>query len=330
MRILKIAGTTLAASIVIGIALLIATSQLVKESGPLAEAKTVVIPHGVNARGIGILLTNNGVVASPILFQAAAYIYAHNGLRAGEYEFPSGTSPYEAVQIIRSGKTVAHWFTVPEGLTSAEILADLALETALTGDAPANVQEGSLMPDTYRYSYGDKKTVLLERMHSLAQKTLNELWEMRAPNIPLRSKEDAIILASVVEKETGRADERPRIAGVFYNRLRLPMRLQSDPTVVYAIEHHDGKPLGRTLTHDDLAFASSINTYASDGLPSQPICNPGRAALEAVLHPEQHDFLYFVADGNGGHRFARSLDEHNRNINAYHKILPLQKPINTR
>jgi UPF0755 protein len=181
-----------------------------------------------------------------------------------------------------------------------------------------------LLPETYKYSYGDTRAGLIARMQEAMQKRVGEIWAARDETVPLTSPEQMVVLASIVEKETGKADERPRIAGVFYNRLKVNMRLQSDPTVIYALTQGKGE-LGRALTHDDLSFVSPINTYASDGLPPQPICNPGRAALEAVTHPEHHNYLYFVADGTGGHAFAADLATHNANINRWHDALDGKK-----
>jgi UPF0755 protein len=179
--------------------------------------------------------------------------------------------------------------------------------------------EGSLLPETYRYSYGDSRAGMISRMQKSMQDALNELWPKRDPAIPLKSPLEAVIMASIIEKETGKAVERPRIAGVFYNRMRSNMRLQSDPTVIYAITLAKG-PMNRELVHDDLAFASPFNTYTRDGLPPEPICNPGRAALEAALHPEQNDFLYFVADGTGGHVFSKDLAAHNQNVTKWNAV----------
>jgi len=187
----------------------------------------------------------------------------------------------------------------------------------LTGQIEVMPAEGSLLPETYRYDYGDSRAGLIARMKKAMQDRLNEIWATHDADIPLHSPQEALILASIVEKETGKVEERPRIAGVFYNRLHTNMRLQSDPTVIYAITK-GRDTLDRPLTHDDLTFASPINTYTSDGLPPQPICNPGVAALQAVMHPEHHNFLYFVADGTGGHAFAADLATQNQNINHWH------------
>jgi UPF0755 protein len=286
--------------------------------GPLSEKKTVVIPHGASVHEIAGLLDSNGVIYNAFAFRAAAKLLASDQLKAGEYEFTPHQSMADAIAMMHDGRSVVHMFTVAEGLTSAEIVTLLKNNTLLTGDV-ATPAEGSLLPETYRYSYGDSRAGMVARMQKAMQEILTELWSARDTSISLTAPEQAITLASIVEKETGKVAERPRIAGVFYNRLRQNMRLQSDPTVIYAIVKMRG-PMGRELEHGDLAFPSAYNTYASDGLPPGPICNPGRAAIEAVLHPEQNDFIYFVADGTGGHVFARDLAEHNQNVTKWNAL----------
>lgn len=281
--------------------------------GPLKENKTIVIPHGTSTHEIGEILNNNGVVYDATLFTLASRIIANNALKAGEYQFIPNQSLSDIVLMIHDGKSVIHMFTVAEGLTSSEIVHLLRNSPALAGDITTIPPEGTLLPETYRYSYGDTRSGMINRMQKSMQDLIHELWTSHDPSLPLKTPEEAIIMASVIEKETGKPVERPRIAGVFYNRLHINMRLQSDPTVIYALTQGKG-PLDRDLTHEDLSFSSPINTYASDGLPSQPICNPGRAALEAALHPETNNYLYFVADGTGGHAFSRDLNEHNQNV----------------
>jgi UPF0755 protein len=191
----------------------------------------------------------------------------------------------------------------------------------MAGDIVTLPTEGSLLPETYNYSYGDSRAGIIFRMQKAMQETLNTLWEKRDPALTLKSPQEAVIMASIIEKETGKSDERARVAGVFINRLRQNMRLQSDPTVIYAIIRANGM-LDHDLNHNDLAFPSPYNTYMSDGLPPGPICNPGRAALEAALHPEVNDYLYFVADGSGGHVFAHNLVTHNQNVTHWNEVKP--------
>lgn len=281
--------------------------------GPIRNKTTILIPYGTNVRDVGRLLSNNGIIYNSYLFRMAAKYITYNELKSGEYEFLPKQSTSDIVLQMHDGRSVVHFFTAVEGLTTADFVSLLNDNKMLVGSVSTTPMEGSLLPETYRYSYGDKRQDLVARMQRHMQDTLYDLWEKRDTSIPLKTPQEAIIMASIIEKETGVANERPRIAGVFYNRLKRNMKLQSDPTVIYAISVTKG-PLGRELQHKDMSFPSPINTYVHEGLPSQPICNPGQAALEAALHPEKNDYLYFVADGSGGHVFAKYLSEHNRNV----------------
>jgi UPF0755 protein len=243
---------------------------------------------------------------------------AHD-LKAGEFAFPAAVSMRGALEILDRGETVARWLTVAEGLTSSEVVALVAAAEGLSGEPGPVPLEGSLLPETYHYSRDDDRAALIGRMQSDMQAVLAELWPKRAEGLPIKTPEEAVILASIVEKETGVAEERPLVASVFVNRLKRGMRLQSDPTVVYGITL--GKaPLGRQLIFRDLDTPTPYNTYTNGGLPPGPIANPGRAALEAVLNPAETRYLYFVADGTGGHAFAKTLQEHNNNVAKWRKI----------
>ena len=287
--------------------------------GPLHENKTVIIPKGSNAKAVAQILSQNGAVWHAVAFRVAARILARDRLHAGEYALAPKQNAIELVSMLRDGHFIIRKFTLPEGLTSAETLDLLKDAPALTGTVGLLPPDGSLLPETYNYTYGDSRAELISRMQNAMQETIHKLWEQRDEKIPLKNPDEVLTLASVVEKETGKTSERPRIAGVFYNRLKINMRLQSDPTVIYALTKAKG-PMDHDLGHADLAFSSAYNTYASDGLPPAPICNPGKAAIQAVLHPETHDYLYFVADGTGGHAFAKDLTEHNRNVAQWSRL----------
>jgi UPF0755 protein len=278
----------------------------------------VVIPKGTASADIGSLLAEADVIDHPWLFLLAVRLSGRQPLMAGEYSFPARASLASIIDMMHRGQTVVRKLTIAEGLTVFQVLAQMRQTEGLTGNAGQVPEEGSLLPQTYFFSLGDSREALLLRMTHAMNEMVDELWRHRAPNLALANKVEAIILASVVERETAIPEERAHIAAVFFNRLKLHMKLQSDPTVIFALSNAEGT-LDRPLTHDDLAIKSPFNTYLVEGLPAGPICNPGRASLEAVLHPAASDDLYFVADGGGGHVFAKTLAEHNRNVgNARH------------
>ena len=281
-------------------------------------AATLVIPRGAGVEEIANLLAAARVIEDPLPFVFGTRINDMGPrLRAGEYAFPAAISPHAAMEIVVSGKTVVHRLTIPEGLTTAQALKLVAEAEPLAGEIARKPDEGALLPDTYHYSRGDTREAIIARMEKAMQAAVDAAWAARPTDTPLKSAREVAVLASIVEKETGVADERPLVAGVFVNRLKRGMRLQSDPTVAYGVALREGKPdgwLDRALTRADLNAPSPYNSYLNDGLPPTPIANPGRAALMAAVQPAATDALYFVADGTGGHAFARTLDEHNRNV----------------
>jgi len=291
--------------------------------GPLAADTTVVVPRGSSIATIANLLADAGVIEDRFLFRLGVRLFGRQKpLRAGEYLFAAGISPQGAMQQMIEGRQIQHRLTIAEGLTNRETLELVAAAPGLSGDMPGLASlgpEGALLPETYFFVLGDSRVDLVARMKASMEEALAELWPARAEGLPFRDAKEALILASIVEKETGLPEERPHVAAVFLNRLAKGMALQSDPTVIYAITQGRSK-LDRALSTKDLAIDSPFNTYLMPGLPPAPIANPGRAAIEAVLHPAQSDDLYFVADGTGGHVFAKTLAEHNKNVAAWRKI----------
>ena len=304
------------AGLAAGVAVVVAVIAWVRfnEPGPLAQAATVVIARGAGMGQIAEQLVDAGVLDEPWTFRLG--VTAAGGdrvLRAGEYRFPPAISPRGVIDLLASGRTVVHRLTVAEGLTTAQVVALVRQIDALEGEISATPGEGALLPETYFFSRGDQRSAIIDRQRKAMDDALSQLWSERAPGLPFKSPHEALIVASIVEKETSIAAERPRVAAVFINRLKKGMRLQADPTVVYGLA--DGKgAFDRPLSRADLETRHRWNTYVIDGLPPTPIANPGRGALEATLKPAESDELYFVADGSGGHVFAKTLAEHNRNV----------------
>jgi UPF0755 protein len=284
------------------------------------------VKRGMGLSTIGDALETNGLISNALTFKIGAFVIgAQRDLKAGEYDIPAGASIKSIIKQLRQGDIVLRQYTLREGLTSYEITRRLNTVEGMTGDIKAIPPEGSLLPNTYSYELNDSRADHIIRMKNGMTAMMNELWQDRADNLPITTKKEALILASIIEKETGKPGEHARVAGVFINRLRIGMPLQTDPTVIYAItkgkHKNEGKgPLGRRLLRKDLEYKSPYNTYLNAGLPPGPIANPGRAALEAALNPESHDYLYFVADGTGGHVFGKTLAEHNRNAAKWRKI----------
>ncbi len=288
--------------------------------GPLSQETTLVIMPGAGLSAISRQLEGAGVVMHGRLFELQARRSGQaRALKPGEYKFDPGVSIAAALDKIVRHDVVVRFVTVPEGLVTANIKRIVGEAPGLAGDVTAEVADGDLLPETYRYEWGDSRAAVVGRMRAARDQALAELWEKRAPDLPVSTPQEAVILASIVEKETGVASERPRVAAVFINRLKRGMKLQSDPTVIYGIAPETAD-LDRPITRADLDAPNAFNTYIVTGLPPSPICHPGRAALAAVLNPLQTDELYFVADGTGGHAFAATLAEHNKNVARWRKL----------
>lgn len=288
--------------------------------GPLVQEAVVIIEPGSGLRRIASQLSLAGVIESDLIFRLHARLSGLAGqLKAGEYVFEPGISTGGALAKIVAHDVLVRFVTIPEGLTTPQILVLVNAAEGLTGPPPPDViQEGTLLPETYGYERGDSRADLVRRMSVAHQQLVADLWAGRAADLPLDSPQEAVVLASIVEKETALAEERGRVAAVFINRLRRGMRLQSDPTVAYGVD--PSGPLGRPLRRSDLDSETPYNTYKISGLPPGPICHPGRDSLMAVLNPAESRDLYFVADGTGGHAFAETLSQHNRNVARWRRI----------
>lgn len=289
--------------------------------GPKAKAgrsTTVILPAGAHVTEIAGDLRNGGVVGSSTMFVLAAELTgAAHKLKAGEYAFPSHASLHAVVSAIAEGRVVRHFVTIPEGVTSQAVMETLMRADFLTGVVAAPA-EGSVLPETYEARRGDDRSAVLRRMMEARDRVLAQLWGARSPGLPYKTPEDAVTLASIVEKETAKPEERPRIAAIFINRLKNGMKLDSDPTVVYGLT--GGRVLGHGLRVSELQSQTPYNTYVIPGLPPTPIANPGRASLAAALDPANTGDLYFVADGTGGHAFSSNLADHQQNVLKWRSI----------
>ncbi|MBB4102687.1 endolytic transglycosylase MltG [Allorhizobium borbori] len=310
----------LAAGVAVGVFFYV--NKAFREPGPLAVTTHVIVRPGSGTGEIATNLERNGAISDARIFQYMSKIYlGDRTVKAGEYEVKAGASMQEIVDLLESGKSILYSITFPEGLTVAQIFRRLSDDPVLEGDLPKVIPaEGSLSPDTYKFSRGTKREEIISQMRAQHDRLLDQIWLRRDPELPLKSKEELVTLASIVEKETGKADERAHVASVFYNRLSKGMRLQSDPTVLYGIFGGEGRPSDRPIYQSDLDKDTPYNTYKIKGLPPGPIANPGRDALEATALPWKTKDLYFVADGTGGHVFATTLDEHNANVRRWRKL----------
>ncbi len=299
--------------------------QLLETPGPLQEDKIVNIPQRAGKRDIADALQREGVInVNPWLFIGSVFaLKASSDLKPGEYSFQKNASLRDVIATIVEGKVVQHAVTIPEGLTSEQIVTRLTDNDIFSGSVREMPREGTLLPETYKFPRGTTREQVIQRMQQTQKRVLAEIWERRNPDVPIKSPEALVTLASIVEKETGKADERSRVAAVFVNRLRQKIKLQSDPTIIYGLVGGKGT-LGRPIKRSEITQPSPYNTYAIEGLPPGPIANPGRASLEAAANPARTRDLFFVADGTGGHAFTETYDQHQKNVA---KLRTLEKQI---
>ncbi|KPH10819.1 endolytic transglycosylase MltG [Rhizobium acidisoli] len=294
-----------------------------RNPGPLQTNTNFIIRNGAGLAEIASNLERNAIISDARIFRyiTATHLSAGESLKAGEYEIKARASMSDIMELLKSGKSILYSVSFPEGLTVRQMFNRMLDDQVLEGDLPAALPaEGSLRPDTYKFSRGTKRAEIIQQMAAAQQKIVDQIWDKRDSSLPLRSKEEFVTLASIVEKETGVADERAHVASVFLNRLGKGMRLQSDPTIIYGLFGGDGKPADRPIYQSDLKRETPYNTYVIKGLPPTPIANPGKDALEAVANPWKTQDLYFVADGTGGHVFAATLEEHNANVKRWRKL----------
>jgi UPF0755 protein len=291
--------------------------HLFTSPGPSEESRNVTVAAGSTLRDVAENFERLGIVSNRWVFWIGVRLSDQEAaLKAGEYLIPAGASMRQVMEALVGGRSIAYAITIPEGLTSQQIVERIRANDLLVGDITTIPPEGSLLPETYHFQRGDTRENLLNRMRRDRDRVVTEIWNRRVEGLPIDTIDEFVILASIVERETALADERSRVASVFINRLRQGMRLQSDPTIIYGL--YGGG--GHTLTRSDLDTPNAYNTYLNVGLPPGPIANPGRASLEAVANPSRTNDLYFVADGTGGHAFAESLDQHNRNVARWREI----------
>ncbi len=287
--------------------------------GPRPGPHRIIVLEGSTVGSVARQLDKQGAIpgSARTYYVMARLLGSHDPIQAGEFLIPRGVGGAAILDLLQHGKPVQRLITVTEGMPSIIIQEKLAANPYLTGPLPA-IPEGSVLPDSYGYERGQVRAALVERMQSAMTRAVDQLWPRRSSDCPVATKEQALILASIVEKETGKAIERPAIAGVYCNRLRIGMKLDADPTVIYPVTR--GKPLGRRILRSELNASNGYNTYRRAGLPEGPIANPGKASIAAVLHPARTKALYFVADGTGGHVFADTLAEHQANVAKWYAI----------
>ncbi|GGY95589.1 endolytic transglycosylase MltG [Novosphingobium colocasiae] len=305
----------------VAVALLLGVGALLSGwygSGPLAKDVTFIVPNGASLGTVAQRLEDKGIVPSAQGFSLRARVFGGGGaIKAGEFAIPAHASAARVLSIISSDDVIRRFVTIPEGMPSIMVQERLMAQPQLTGEV-ARPEEGSVLPDSYAFDNGESREDVLRRMQAAMSRTVSELWAKRGSGLAVKTPEEAVILASIVEKETGKPQERRMVAGLYSNRLKKGMLLQADPTIIYPITL--GKPLGRRILQSEIQAVNGYNTYAMVGLPTGPITNPGRASIEAVLHPASTDALYMVADGTGGHAFAATLEAHNRNVQKWFAI----------
>lgn len=294
--------------------------EWVFEQGPLLDVVNVVIPKGASSALVAENLSEAGVISYPLIFRIYARVVGlDKQLKAGEYQFMPGVAIIDTLEKIANGEVYYHKITIPEGLTSGQIMYMISSYPGLSGEIDLDIKEGELLPETYSFELGATRNSILLQAKTAMKKAKEEIWQLRNEKLPIKNEEEMLVLASIIEKETGIPEERRLVSSVFINRLKKGMRLQTDPTVIYALTEGESD-FGRKLSRTDLQVDSPYNTYKNYGLPPGPICNPGKEALLAAIQPEQTNFLYFVANGKGGHNFAASLNEHNTNVQNYRKL----------
>jgi UPF0755 protein len=300
-------------AVVVGTAVVLG-KQRFDTRGPLAEDKVVNIPRGLGIRDIADLLVREGVIDQPWTFVGGVIVLkARDELKFGEYQFPKQASLHDVISTIVEGKVVLHQISVPEGLTSEQIVQRLLDIDILNGNIREVPREGSLLPESYKFTRGTPREQVIQRMQQQQRRIVQEIWDHRMADLPLKSPEQLVTLASIIEKETSRPDERTRVAAVFVNRLKQKIKLQSDPTIIYGLVGGKGT-LGRPIMEGEIRQPTPYNTYVIEGLPPGPIANPGRASLEAAANPARTKEIFFVADGTGGHAFAENYDQHQKNV----------------
>nr|WP_210270173.1 endolytic transglycosylase MltG [Brucella intermedia] len=290
--------------------------------GPLAAETTFLVKRGAGIAEVSNSLENREIVSDARIFRYGMRTLGHeNDLKAGEYAIPAGATMRDVMNILISGKSIMYPLTIPEGLTVKQIFDRISVDPILVGDMPKDMPpEGSLFTDTLNFTRGTTRSEIIDRMIASQKKLVDEAWAKRNPDLPVKDKNEFVTLASIVEKETGIASERPHVASVFVNRLKKGMRIQSDPTIIYGLFGGAGKPSDRPIFKSDIEKPTPYNTYVINGLPPTPIANPGKAALEAVANPLDTEDLYFVADGTGGHVFSKTLQEHNANVRKWRSV----------